>query len=308
MAAIPVSEGAAAPVMDLDAVLARYAAIRPRLPGAAFPAESRRAGTLADIAGEYDGFILDAFGVLNVGDAPVPGAPARMAELRAAGKRLCVLTNAASDTRDTAVGKFRALGFDFTAAEVVSSRDVAARHLPAIAPGACWAAIAAAGDDFSDIDADLHDLLGDPALWDGAEAFLFLSSARWNAALQDRLVAALARAPRPVVIANPDLVAPRETGLTIEPGHWGHDLADRTGRLPHFFGKPYGAAFAMARAQLGPGRHAMVGDTLHTDILGARAAGVAAVLVTDHGLFAGRDISAHIRRSDITPDIIITTT
>ena len=185
---------------------------------------------------------------------------------------------------------------------------MAAAQLPAIASGAEWAAIAAANDDFGDIPANVSDLLGDRTLWDRADGFLFLSSARWTWTLQHRLVAALTRTPRPVVIANPDLVAPRETGLTIEPGYWGHDLADRTGWLPHFFGKPYEAAFRMAVARLGSGRHAMVGDTLHTDILGGRAAGLGTVLVTDHGLFAGRDVAQPIRMCAITPDAIIATT
>ena len=32
----------------------------------------------------------------------------------------------------------------------------------------------------------------------------------------------------------------------------------------------------------------MVGDSLHTDILGGAAAGMTTVLITDHGLFRGR--------------------
>ena len=42
---------------------------------------------------------------------------------------------------------------------------------------------------------------------------------------------------------------------------------------------------AIARAGLPPDRLAMVGDTLHTDVLGGAAAGCRSVLVTDHGLF-----------------------
>ena len=33
----------------------------------------------------------------------------------------------------------------------------------------------------------------------------------------------------------------------------------------------------------------MVGDSLHTDILGGAAAGMTTVLITDHGLFRGQD-------------------
>ncbi len=49
----------------------------------------------------------------------------------------------------------------------------------------------------------------------------------------------------------------------------------------------------------------MVGDTLHTDVLGGAAAGCRSVLVTDHGLFAGRDTAPFIAASGIVPDFII---
>jgi len=294
--------------LDAGAAFARYEAIRNRLPAADYPATSAAGATLADMADRVDGFVLDAYGVLNVGETAIPGAIARMAALRAAGKRLCVLTNAASHTRAAAVAKFTRMGFDFAPEEIVSSRDVAAAHLEAIAPGARWAAIAAGDDDFHDIDAEVGDVIAEPALWHSADGFLFLSTARWSATLQDRLVAALEKRPRPLVIANPDLVAPREDGLTVEPGFWGHHVWDRTGQKPHFFGKPYTAAFEAARDRLGGGRLAMVGDTLHTDILGGRAAGLAGVLVARHGLFAGRDVAPFIERSGIVPDMIVPTT
>ncbi|MCZ8171750.1 MAG: hypothetical protein O9272_08425, partial [Brevundimonas sp.] len=40
---------------------------------------------------------------------------------------------------------------------------------------------------------------------------------------------------------------------------------------------------------------------MHTDVLGGRAAGMGAVLVADHGLFAGRDVRGYIARSGIVP-------
>jgi ribonucleotide monophosphatase NagD (HAD superfamily) len=48
----------------------------------------------------------------------------------------------------------------------------------------------------------------------------------------------------------------------------------------------------------------MVGDTLHTDILGASAAGMATLLVSAHGSLAGMDINACIEYSGISPDYI----
>lgn len=301
---------AAPAVVDADTAFRRYEAIRPRLPAARYPAAARDLQSLAEVADHVDGFILDAFGVLNIGETPIPGAVARMAELRARGRRLVVLTNAASYTRPQLLAKYHRLGFDFTAEEVVASRDVAAARLEAIAPGATWAAIAAEGDSRADIPPRTLDAIGDPAALDGADAILFLSTARWTEAWQDRLVRALERRPRPLVIANPDLVAPREGGLTLEPGLFGHAILDRLDVPVHWFGKPFPDAFAdaVARAGLPPGRLAMVGDTPHTDVLGGAAAGCRTVLVTRHGLFAGRDARAYVAASGIVPDFIVPTT
>lgn len=266
--------------------------------------------TLSQAAELWDGFVLDAFGVLNVGETPIPGAVVRMAELRARGKRLCVLTNAASYPRHVALEKYRRLGFDFTADEVVSSRDVAAMRLGCIAPGAIWGAIAAEGDEFQDLSVKVVDAIEAPGVLDSADAILFLSTARWTPAWQERLLTALERRPRPVVVANPDLVAPREGGLSREPGFYAHDLIDQLGLDVRFFGKPFPEGFldAVAATGLGIDRLAMVGDTPHTDILGGAAQGMGTILIPRHGLFAGRESAPFLALSGIIPDVISETT
>lgn len=294
-------------VSDAPSAFARYEAVRPRLPLAHYPAKSLVLPSLDEVADHVDGFLLDAFGVLNVGDTAIPGAVARLRSLRARGKRLAVLTNAASYTREQLLAKYHRLGFDFTADEVVASRDVAVARLEKIAPGATWAAISAAGDTFADIPARLVDAVADPSALRDADGVLFLSTARWTPALQHALTTALQQRPRPLVIANPDIVAPREDGLTLEPGLFGHDLLDKVPVETHWFGKPFPEAFAEGIAQTGlaAGRLAMVGDTLHTDVLGGAAAGCRSVLVTDHGLFAGLDVYPFVAASGLIPDFII---
>ena len=54
----------------------------------------RRLAGFAALAAEYDGFILDLWGVIHDGVAPYPGAAACLAALRAAGKRVVLLSNA----------------------------------------------------------------------------------------------------------------------------------------------------------------------------------------------------------------------
>ncbi len=289
----------------------RYEVIRPDLPDAEFPEHSIRAGSLADIAPHVDAFVLDAYGVLNTGDTAVRGAVARMSDLQAMGKQLIVLTNGASITHDQAVAKYRRYGFEFTEENVVASREVALAGLPLLGPGQVWASIARRSDGFQDCPELVEDLLADDSLFDRAGGFLFLSSNAWNSDLNNRLIAALKANPRPFIIANPDLVAPDEAGLTMEPGHFAHAVYEATGIKPRYFGKPHGNAFAAALYRL-PGiprnRIAMVGDTLHTDILGGAAAGLRTVLITDHGLFRGCDVDDYIARSGIRPDWICPTT
>lgn len=294
-----------------DWAFERYEFIRPRLPKAEFVNSPKQSENLASVAANFDCFILDAFGVLNQGETAIPGAVGRIEELRRLGKKLIVLTNAASYTRAEILAKYHRLGFDFSSQEVISSRDLALAALPQLEQGQKWAAIAAEGDLFDDTSTPFHQLLEVPELLETAGGFVFLSSARWSDQDNKRLIAALKANPRPVVIANPDLVAPRESGLTIEPGSFAHQLIDEGIATPMFFGKPYQAAFEAAIARMPDiprDRIAMVGDTLHTDILGGKAAGISTVLVTDHGLFRGRDVDDYIRRSGIMPDWIVPTT
>ena len=297
---------ASPPMLSLADAWSRYEAIRDRLPDAHPRVASHHVTGLLDVADGFDGFLFDSFGVLNVGDTAIAGAAGCLAELRSRGKRIRVLTNAASYTGDAAKSKYDRLGLDIARDEIVSSRDVTFSHLAGIADGLTWGAIAAEDDSFEDApEVRIFDILAGSASWDDAEGFLFLSSVRWTEPLQERLVETLRRRPRPVVIGNPDLVAPREDGLTIEPGFWAHDIQDRTGVVPRLFGKPYSEAFDIALQGMGPGRYAMIGDTLHTDILGGQGAGLATILVTDHGIFAGQDTAPYIRESGIVPDIIL---
>lgn len=291
----------------------RYETIRPRLPAASFPSAARHADTLEDTFDDFDAYILDGFGVLNVGGTAISGAVERVAAMRAAGKAVVVLTNAATQPPQGAVAKYDGLGFTFTSDDIVSSRDVAVAALGAFPADLTWGVTAAGAASMQGLPIRTVALEDDPAAYEAMDAVLFLSSDAWSDARQARLAEALAVRTRPVVVANPDLVAPREEGLTLEPGHYAHELADAGLCVPQFFGKPFPNAFAAVMQRLGPGapprsRIAMVGDTLHTDILGGAAAGWGTILVAEHGLFKGRDVAGYIARSGIVPDVVVRTT
>ena len=302
-------------MVDAQWAFARYEEIRERLPAATFPAHSRRAENLAALSETFDVFILDAFGVLNVGESAVPGAPERVAALTKRGKAVFVLTNGATYDESVALEKYRRLGFAFEPRQIVSSRALLHDGLKQYPDGFRWGVAAAPQSNLDALPGDLRLLADDRSAYEEADGFVLLSSLFWDMARQDLLVASLSGNPRPVLVGNPDLVAPREFGLSLEPGFYAHDLADRTGIVPVFFGKPYDNAFDEVRRRLAaegrpvsPQRIAMVGDTLHTDVLGGAAADLKTVLVTDHGLFRGLDAEAFIQRSGIVPDVIIPTT
>ncbi|MEX0320494.1 MAG: HAD-IIA family hydrolase [Ruegeria sp.] len=293
--------------MTPEAAFDRYEAIRHRLPDMRRPGAARSAAHLGDLAGEFDAVVFDAFGVLNVGERPIQGAAERVAMLRAAGKRLFVLTNAASYDRPATLAKFRGLGFDFTPAEIISSRDVCEAHLSRRAVS-LWGVAAPPGFDPSELGVTNLPLGDARADYDRVDGVLLLSSAIWTEARQTLLEHSLRARPRPVVVANPDLVAPRETGLTLEPGYFAHALQDRLGIEAEYHGKPFPSVFEEIEGRLDGvprARIAMIGDTLHTDVLGANARGWSSVLVSAHGLFAGLDVDAFIGRSGLSPDWIV---
>ncbi|MEP1442245.1 MAG: HAD-IIA family hydrolase [Hyphomicrobiales bacterium] len=296
-------------LLSTEAAFDRYEEIRARLPTAVFSGSPFLCENLSDVARDVDAFVLDAFGVLNVGGTPIDGAVERIAQLRAMGKKLIVLTNAASDDHDFAIAKFKGLGFDFTGDEIVTSRDVCVDFIRTNLPKGKWGAICKKGDLLDDLNLDVVAWAKDTQVV--VDGFLMLSSECIDDDLMMALEKALKENPRPLLCANPDLVAPRETGLSCEPGFFTHALADATGVTPLFFGKPFGDAYEVALNRLGDipaSRVAMVGDTLHTDVLGGKAAGMKTVLIVDHGLFAGENVDAYIQRSGISPDYICPTT
>ena len=289
---------------------AAYEAVRHRLPPARAPrGASQWADSLDDIADLYDVFLLDAFGVLNIGDTAIPGVADRITSLRARGKRFLIVSNAAGFPHATLEAKYARLGYSFAPEDIITSRAALLAGM-AGSKDLHWGLMATRSAGLGDLeDLTLTYLEEDPAPYAQVDAFLMIGSAAWTEERQSLLEAALQAQPRPVWVGNPDMVAPRESGFSIEPGHFAHRLADRTGVVPQFFGKPFANIFDLAFQRLDATmprqRIVMVGDSLHTDILGAQAAGVGSALIADYGFFAGYDIADAIKRAGIEPDHIL---
>lgn len=283
---------------------AYYESVRHRLPQASFTHSTQTLHTLEEMVEVADGFLLDAFGVLNVGDKAIPKAIWLITTLRKRGKRFCILSNSATSSKMALLNFFHSLGFDFAPHEIITSREVLWHTLPldrfeqwgVIAPS-----IATLEKEFLTVDIHHETFLH-------SDAFLFLGSHTWNDALHVKLKMALKERPRPMWIGNPDITAPRGNAhYSLEPGYYTLLEEETLFQNFHFVGKPFKEVFLYAidkawnEWQIPKERLVMVGDTLHTDILGATSVGLQTLLVEDYGFFAEENVEPYIAQSHIIP-------
>ena len=280
------------------------------------PAPPRRgraeaAGDLVALADRYDAFVLDGYGVVNVGPEPVPGIVEAVRDLRADGRAVMVLTNGAGRPARWTARRYAAWGVDMPEGLVVSSRDALEAELAARPRPGIWGVMAKPGSELGTLPVETAELGEDDALYRDADGFILLRSGDWTVERQRRLGEALRRAPRPVLVANPDVSAPYPDGsFSAEPGYWAIRLEAETGVRCERFGKPFAPVFDLALARLGAAglrreRIAMVGDGIFTDILGGLVAGLGTVLVTGHGLVRDLDWREWAERTGIVPDHVI---
>ena len=294
--------------LNVSEAFTSYERVRHRLPAATSGGSCKRLPNLDALADEVDVFLLDAFGVLNIGDTAIGGVPERVARLQKVGKRVIIVSNAAGFPHADLIEKYKRLGYDFAPEDVITSRKATLQALEN-APSLKWGLMATESLGRGDIEPfDMTYLAENAAAYDQAEAFVLFGSAAWNETRQALLEASLREHPRPVYVGNPDIVAPRESGFSVEPGHYAHRLADQSGVVLQFFGKPFGNIFELAFTQIDDfdrARILMVGDSLHTDILGGQAAGLKTALIADYGFFSGHDVDGPIATSGIQPDYIL---
>ncbi|MEP5762292.1 MAG: HAD-IIA family hydrolase [Litoreibacter sp.] len=292
----------------MEEAFAAYESVRHRLPAVQRAGACLHRANLDAIADDIDVFLLDAFGVLNIGETAIEGVPERVTGLQSAGKRVLVVSNAAGYPHDSLMQKYAKLGYDFVDEDVITSRKATLRGLRS-EPELRWGLMATESLGREDLEGlNVTYLADDPEVYEEVEGFLLIGSASWTEERQTLLEATLLRKPRPVFTGNPDIIAPRETNFSIEPGSYAHRLADRTGSAPQFFGKPFQNIFDLAFERLGnvdKNRVVMVGDSLHTDILGGQTAGVKTALIAGYGFFGGADVTGPIAASGIRPDYIL---
>ncbi|MFQ5784462.1 MAG: TIGR01459 family HAD-type hydrolase [Alphaproteobacteria bacterium] len=250
---------------------------------------------VAPLADAYDGFILDLWGVVHDGAAPYPGVLDCLRRLRAAGKRIVLLSNAPR-LAPRAAAVLRRMGLDDALYDrLVTSGDATRAAFESLDDP--W--YAALGRRYlflgKPADADLLDGLGYAAVDDLAAADFLLDTGLAERAdggkgevddYRDVLRRAAARG-LPMVCANPDLAAIRAGASEACAGALAAAYAALGGAVG-YRGKPYPEVYELCFAALdGVARDRVlaVGDSLATDIAGAGAVGLDSLLVTG-GLLA----------------------
>ena len=296
--------------LDAEKTLEIYEKLRPILPASKL-INSEKVGSVREILDKVDGVILDGYGIINIGDQPTPEISSFFEEIQARSLPFVILTNGASYLSNTSAEKYRRWGLDINTSDIISSRDVLEAHLIKKPEKKIMRLNSRTTPLKNHVDMYKDARSYKDALRE-AEAFAFMGSVGWTEVEQAELEAALMENPRPVFVANPDVSAPQKNGFSAEPGYWVTRALKKADFPVEWYGKPHNASFQMAidilqhktDKPLRKSHIAMVGDSLHTDILGATAAGLLSVLVTDYGLMRGLNVSKICQQTSIYPHII----
>jgi HAD superfamily hydrolase (TIGR01459 family) len=237
------------------------------------------------LAPRYDGFILDLWGVVHDGVAPMPGALECLRSLIEAGKRVVLLSNAPRRAGDV-VERIDRIGVPAGLYHnVMSSGEEAWQHLFR-RDDSFYAALGRRCVHIgSERDTGIREGLGLELVETAEEAEFILNTgpAGWDDRIEDYrslLQRALQRG-LPMVCANPDLVVMHGGRLALCAGALAQWYEDRGGRV-RWHGKPFRSVYETCFGLLGIddlSRILAIGDSLRTDIAGAAGAGIDSVLI-----------------------------
>jgi HAD superfamily hydrolase (TIGR01459 family) len=239
---------------------------------------------LAEIIGSYDGFILDLWGVIHDGNTPYPGVVTALARLADLGKRTVMLSNAPRraatlvDLMDR-IGIARSLYGEVMSSGEAVHEALLRRNDPTFAAlGKRCLHVGTERDKslFDGLDLDLVSDLG------VAQFLLNTGPDRYEETVDDYAPLLDAARGLPMVCANPDLVVVRRGREVICAGALAA-YYESIGGVVVYRGKPdpaiYDDCLRLARLT-DRARVLTVGDSFHTDVAGAQAAGLDCLFCT----------------------------
>lgn len=246
--------------------------------------ETRIADGLAAVAAPYEGLVLDLWGVIHDGTQPYPGAAETLAALKRAGRKTILLSNAPRrghvlvEQMDR-MGIARALY-----GEVMSSGEAVHRELM-LRTDPFYAALGRRCFHLGpERDRSVFDGLDyEVAAVEEADFVINTGPVDFAQSVEDFVSSLEIAAARklPMVCANPDLVVIRQGRPIICAGAIAVRY-EQMGGTVSYRGKPDPAIYGIALETLGIAdrrKILVVGDAFHTDIAGAKAAGLDCVLV-----------------------------
>ncbi len=226
------------------------------------------------LAERFDAFLFDLDGVIYLGNEPLPGAREALARLRRDGKEIRFLTNDPRPTREQVCRRLAGMGVEAHAEEVVTSGWATASYLlqngieSAYLVGSRGLAAEIGGVGVEVVD-------GGPceAVVVGSDEYVSYGHIRQAS----RCIFEGAR----FIATNADATYPSPKGPVPGTGAIVEAVRVVTGERPVVLGKPSPLMFDMALKDLKIDREriVMIGDSLASDIAGARHAGITGVLV-----------------------------
>ncbi len=273
---------------------------------------------ISEITNKFDYYIIDLWGVLHDGHDPYKGAVSALKNLKAAGKKIVLLSNAprrASIARE----KLQELGFDetmydllITSGEVTYEFIKTAKNL-----GNKYYYIGPEKDRYLLQGLNFEEVAkakeADFALATGFEGFGSSFDEKQHQ-LDECLQAGLH-----LFVANPDKIVVKQTGEEqICAGLMGIYYMEHGGKIT-YFGKPHDNAYKKCLDFFGLGKEhhekiLCIGDSLHTDIAGANVLGAGSLLVAGgihkrdfyvNGKIVEAKLLEHFEKDQGTPDYII---
>jgi HAD superfamily hydrolase (TIGR01450 family) len=238
----------------------------------------------------YGSFLLDGWGTLYSSDNFIyPGAIDFIAALRKANKNVRLITNSASRSVKQILEDLHAVGLDFESREIISSGSLLALLNETIELKEAYYLGGKDGKSFME-DAKIE-IVENPS-----EPIVILGGIKPTQSEMDKAIAILSNENSKVLVLNPDVYAPNQSGDKIPvTGFIANTLKEKTGCNLLFCGKPFPLIFEIALRSLIPSTESvvMLGDTLGTDIAGANIAGI------DSALVLGRNVKENEFRDDI---------
>ncbi len=240
---------------------------------------------LSALAADFDGYILDLWGVLHDGVRAYPHALDCLTRMRAAGKRILILSNAPRRASEVA-GRCTEMGLTPETYDLLmSSGEDAWRHLEK-RPDDWYRALGTRCYHLGpERDQGMRDGLDYRFVDDPNEAdFILNTGALGRADTRETYTAFLEAAlalELPMICANPDYVVMRGGAIEICAGTIALAYEEMDGAV-RYHGKPHPGIYRTCLGLfegIAPERILAVGDSVRTDVVGAQAMGLQAVFV-----------------------------